>query len=229
MTETVLAPIEACVFDAYGTLFDVHSAAQRCRAALGAKADQLSALWRQKQLEYSWLRSLMGVHADFAEVTAEALDFALGQVGIADAGLRDRLLEIYRRLDPFPEVPGTLEQLRRAGFKTAILSNGSPDMLRSAVDGAGIAALIDDVLSVESVGIYKPHPSVYRLAVDRLGVAAERISFMSSNGWDAAGAAQFGFRVVWINRYGQPRERLPKGPEAEIGDLAALPALLRRS
>lgn len=229
MIPTVLAPVEACVFDAYGTLFDVHSAAARCRAELGAKAESVSLLWRQKQLEYTWLRSLMGVHADFAQVTAEALDFALAQHGIDDPGLRRRLLEIYRELDAFPEARGALEALRRAGMKTAILSNGSPDMLDAAVSRAGLAPLFDAVLSVEAVGIYKPHASVYRLAVERLGVAADRICFLSSNGWDVAGAAQFGFRVVWINRYGQPPERLPAGPEAEIPDLRSLPSLVHRS
>ncbi len=228
MTPPVLAPIDACVFDAYGTLFDVHSAAAQCRDALGGQAAAVSATWRQKQLEYSWLRSLMGVHADFAEVTGQALDFALAEAGIADTALRHRLLDIYQRLSAFPEVPATLAALRDAGFRTAILSNGSPAMLHSAVEHAGLATLLDQVLSVEAVGIYKPHPSVYALAVERLGVAPARICFLSSNGWDAAGAAQFGFRVVWVNRYRQPRERLPAGPEAELADLAALPALLRR-
>jgi 2-haloacid dehalogenase len=229
VTQPILAPIDACVFDAYGTLLDVHSATAQCRDALGGKADMVSALWRQKQLEYTWLRSLMGAHADFAQVTGEALDFALGQAGIADSLLRARLLDVYQRLSAFPEVPAMLEAVRAAGFKTAILSNGSPAMLRSAVEHAGLATLFDHVLSIEAVGIYKPHPSVYALAVERLGVPAARICFLSSNGWDAAGAAQFGFRVVWINRYRQPRERLPAGPEAEIADLAALPALLRRA
>ncbi len=226
MTTAILAPIDACVFDAYGTLFDVHSAAARCRDALGDRADRLSALWRQKQLEYTWLRSLMGRHADFAQVTAEALDYALAAVGSADPELRRRLLDMYRRLDAFGEVPEVLGRLRRAGLPTAILSNGSPAMLDSAVGSARLGDLLDMVLSVESVGIYKPHPSVYRLAVDRLGVPAGRICFLSSNGWDAAGAAQFGFRVVWVNRYGQPSERLPAGPEALLEDLSGLPALL---
>lgn len=226
MTTAILAPIDACVFDAYGTLFDVHSAAARCRDALGDRADRLSALWRRKQLEYTWLRSLMGRHADFAQVTAEALDYALAAVGSADPDLRRRLLDMYRRLDAFGEVPEVLGRLRRAGLPTAILSNGSPAMLDSAVGSARLGDLLDMVLSVESVGIYKPHPSVYRLAVDRLGVPAGRICFLSSNGWDAAGAAQFGFRVVWVNRYGQPPERLPAGPEALLEDLSGLPALL---
>ena len=229
MAEAALSPIDACVFDAYGTLFDVHAAAARCRDALGDKADALSATWRRKQLEYTWLRSLMGRHADFWQVTGDALDFALAEAGIAGAGLRERLMQVYERLDAYPEAPGVLAELKRAGFRTAILSNGTPAMLAAAVANAGIADRLDRVLSVEDVGIYKPHPSVYRLAVDRLGVPAGRICFLSANGWDAAGAAQFGFRVVWINRFGQHRERLPAEPEVEIADLTALPPLLGRS
>ena len=226
MTAAALAPIDACVFDAYGTLFDVHSAAARCRDGLGAEADAFSALWRQKQLEYTWLRSLMGRHADFAEVTAQSLDYALAAFEIGDGALRARLLDVYQRLDAFAEVPPVLSRLRNAGLRAAILSNGTPAMLGSAVASAGLAGSFDAVLSAEEVGIYKPHPSVYRLAVERLGVPAQRICFLSSNGWDAGGAAQFGFRVVWVNRHGQQRERLPAGPEAEISDLSTLPALL---
>jgi 2-haloacid dehalogenase len=228
MSRPRLAPIDACVFDAYGTLLDVNSATARCRDVLGDQADALSGSWRRKQLEYTWLRSLMGVHADFAQVTAEALGFALEKHGIADADLQQRLLDVYRELSAYPEVPKVLAEVRRAGFKTAILSNGTPDMLATAVQAGGIGALFDDIISVESVGIYKPHPSVYQLAVERLGVAAARICFLSSNGWDAAGAAQFGFRVVWINRTREPRERLPRGPEAELNDLSGLPALIGR-
>jgi 2-haloacid dehalogenase len=224
-----LAPIDACVFDAYGTLFDVNSAAARHRDALGAAADALSATWRRKQLEYTWLRSLMGVHADFWEVTAAALDHACERHNIGDGALRTRLMESYRELSAYPEVPEMLAAIRAGGFKTAILSNGAPAMLQSAVAAAGIAALLDQVLSVEEVGIYKPHPKVYRLAVDRLGVAAQRICFLSSNGWDVAGAAQFGFRSVWINRASEPRERLPAGPEFELTDLSQLPQIVGRS
>ena len=224
-----LAPIDAVVFDAYGTLFDVNSAAARWRDALGPQADAFSATWRRKQLEYSWLRSLMGAHADFWQVTAEALDFACERHGLADAALRNRLLESYRVLSAYPEVPAMLRAIRAAGFKTAILSNGAPAMLQAAVDSAGLAAHFDAVLSVEDAGVFKPHPHVYRLAVVALGVAAERICFVSSNGWDAAGAAHFGFRIVWVNRAGEPRERLPAGPEIELGDLAALPQCVARS
>jgi 2-haloacid dehalogenase len=229
MTLPRLAPIDACVFDAYGTLFDVNSAAARNRDALGPEADAFSATWRRKQLEYTWLRSLMGAHVDFWQVTSDALDFACQRHGIADAALRERLLECYRQLNAYPEVPGMLAAIRSSGLKTAILSNGAPAMLQSAVEAAGVAALLDEVLSVEAVGIYKPHPRVYQLAVDRLGVPARRICFLSSNGWDIAGAAQFGFRAVWINRAGEPRERLPAGPELELPDLGALPQIVGRS
>src|SRR5262245_23578309 len=219
MPPPLLAPVDACVFDAYGTLLDVNSAAARCRDALGPQADAFSATWRRNQLEYSWLRSLMGAHADFWQLTTEALDYACERHAIADASLRRRLLEIYRELSPYPEVPAMLREIRSAGFKTAILSNGTPAMLRAAVEAADLGAQFDQILSVESVGVFKPHPRVYQLAVDRLGVAAARICFVSSNGWDIAGAAHFGFRAVWINRAGEPRDRLPAGPEIELGDL----------
>jgi 2-haloacid dehalogenase len=229
MPASRLAPIDAVVFDAYGTLFDVNSAAARWRDALGPQADAFSATWRRKQLEYSWLRSLMGAHADFWQLTTEALDFACERHGIADAALRQRLLETYRALSVYPEAPPMLRAIRGDGFKTAILSNGAPAMLQAAVDAADLAAQFDAVLSVEDVGVFKPHPRVYRLAVDRLSVAAARICFVSSNGWDIAGAAHFGFRAVWINRAGEPRERLPAGPEIELGDLAALPQCVART
>lgn len=218
--------IKACVFDAYGTLFDVHSAVGRHRSRLGDKADPVSALWRGKQLEYTWLRSLMGRHADFRQVTQDALDYAFDAHDIADQSLRDALMAAYLRLDCYPEVPEVLERLKKNGLKTAILSNGSPDMLEAAVASAGIAGLLDAVLSIEDVGVYKPDPRVYRLAVDRFGVTADQISFQSSNGWDVAGAASFGFKVAWINRFGQRRERLPYGPDAELETLSQLPALL---
>jgi len=218
--------ITACVFDAYGTLFDVHSAVGRHRERLGTKADQVSMLWRTKQLEYTWLRSLMGQHADFWQVTGEALDFALDAHGIDDAALRTVLLEAYLSLDCYPEVPGVLERLKATGIKLAVLSNGAPNMLEAAVESAGLRDLLDANLSIERVGIYKPHPRVYRLAVDELGVSAEEISFQSSNSWDAVGAAAFGFRVAWINRFGQRRERLPAEPDVEIKTLDELPGLV---
>jgi 2-haloacid dehalogenase len=213
---------KACVFDAYGTLFDYASAAVRSGAALGDSLDPLVRLWREKQLQYSWLRSLEGMHADFWRVTGDALDFALAALGIDDGALRESLMHSYLTLDAFPEVRGVLERIRDSGIGTAILSNGSPEMLRSAVSNAQLEPLLDAVLSVEEVGVYKPHPRVYQLAVDRLGVERREILFVSSNAWDAWGASAFGMRVVWCNRYGQQAERLPGGPEREVRSLTEL-------
>ena len=227
MTQDAIA-VRACVFDAYGTLFDFASAAAACADVLGDKAAAVTALWRDKQLQYTWLRGLQGRHADFWQVTGDALDFTLETLAIGDANVRDRLMSLYRTLDCFPEVPQVLRRLKEAGFFTAILSNGSPSMLADAVTGAKLGSLLDHVLSVEEVGVFKPHPSVYRLAVDRLGVPASAISFQSSNAWDAHAASAFGMRVVWCNRYGQRRERLPGAPDREIRTLADLPPLLVR-
>ena len=227
MTQDAIT-VRACVFDAYGTLFDFASAAARCANVLGDKAAAVTALWRDKQLQYTWLRALQGKHADFWQVTGDALDFALETLGIADPAVRDRLMNLYRTLDCFPEVPDVLARLKEAGFATAILSNGSPAMLADAVAGAKLNGLLDHVVSVEEVGVYKPHPRVYQRAVDRLGVPASAISFQSSNAWDAYAASAFGMRVVWCNRYGQRRERLPGAPDREVRTLAELPALLAR-
>ena len=223
----MLSGIRACVFDAYGTLFDFASAAAGCADMLGDKAGPLTALWRDKQLQYSWLRGLQGRYVPFWQVTGEALDFALETLDLpAEGPLRERLMDLYRRLGTFPEVPGVLRALREAGYATAILSNGSPDMLASAVEGAGLAGVLDAVISVDEVGSFKPDTRVYQRAVDRLGVPAEAIAFQSSNAWDAHAASAFGMRVVWCNRYGQRRERLPGAPDHEIRSLAELPALL---
>lgn len=226
MADAKFDDIQACVFDAYGTLFDVHSAAARCRNELGQKADPLSEAWRQKQLQYTWLRSLMEAHADFWQVTGEALDYAMAAVELDDPAMRKRLMELYLELDAYPEVPAVLQRLKVTGLSTAVLSNGAPAMLDAAVRSAGLADCLDQVLSVEDVGIYKPDPRVYQLAVDRLGVKPAQICFMSSNAWDAFGASHFGFRVAWVNRFGQPPERLPGRPDAEIANLEALPPLL---
>jgi len=226
MTHPRFADIGACVFDAYGTLFDFNTAAAKYRAELGDKADQLSALWRTKQLEYTWLRSLMGAYTDFWQVTGEGLDYALASLGLDKGDLKDKLMRAYLELGVYPEVPAMLKTLKDSDMQTAILSNGEPAMLEAAVRNSGIDKLLDAVLSVDSLGIYKPDKSVYRLAVDRLGIPARRISFQSSNAWDAAGAAHFGFRVAWINRFGQKQERLPAAPDAELRTLEELPPLL---
>lgn len=226
MAHPRFSDIGACVFDAYGTLFDFGAAASRHRSELGDKADALTDIWRLKQLQYTWLRSLMDDYVGFWTVTGEALDYSLEAVGIDDKGIRDKLMDAYLTLDAYPEVPAMLKALKAAGLKTAILSNGEPKMLDAAVEAAGIGDVLDASLSVEEVGIYKPHRSVYQLAVDRLGVAAERISFQSSNSWDACGAAHFGFRVAWCNRFGQGDEHLPAQPDVQIKTLAELPPLL---
>jgi len=226
MPMETLHDIRACVFDAYGTLFDYASAAAQCRTDLGPGWEQLTGLWRDKQLQYTWLRAIQGRHADFWQVTGDALDYALETLGICDRPLRDKLMSLYLSLDAFPEVPAMLARLRAAGLETAILSNGSPRMLQAAVENAGIGHLLDHVLSVEEIGVFKPHPSVYQLAVDRLGFAPEAISFQSSNAWDAYAASAFGMRVVWCNRYGQRPERLPGSPDREIRTLADLPQLI---
>ena len=226
MARNRLEGIRACIFDAYGTLFDYRSAASRCRDVLGENFDQVNALWREKQLQYSWLRAIQGRHVDFWQVTGEALDFALDTAAIADSTVRDRLMAMYLKLDAFPEVPDMLKRLNVAGLKTAILSNGSPEMLDAAVRNAGIGSLLDAVLSVEAVGVYKPHPKVYQYAIDQLGIKAGEIAFQSSNAWDAHAASLCGMRVIWCNRYRQRTERLPGLPDFEIASLAELPDLV---
>lgn len=232
MDQPILSPFtsaRACVFDAYGTLFDVHSAIRRGGEELGEKANAVSELWRQKQLEYTWLRSLMGAYADFWQVTADSLDFALSASNANTAALHRKLMELYLSLDPYPEVKETLSKLKQADLRTAILSNGSPRMLDAAVKSAGLEGLIDEVLSVEDVGIYKPDSRVYQLAVDRLSIPKEKICFLSSNGWDARGAAHFGFTVAWINRFMREPERIPGDLGATIQTLDELPPLLEHS
>jgi 2-haloacid dehalogenase len=221
-----LTGIRACVFDAYGTLFDVASAGNRCRDALGNKLDRFNALWREKQLQYTWLRASQGRHADFWQVTQDALDFTMESLGVADPTLRERLMNLYLTLDTFSEVPRVLERLKASGLKTAILSNGSPRMLSAAVESSNIGHLLDAVFSVEEAGVYKPHPDVYRLAVDRLGIPPTMIAFSSSNAWDAYAASAFGLRVIWCNRYAQKPERLPGRPDRMITSLAEFPSLV---
>ena len=228
MNQQALKQISACVFDAYGTLFDVSSVARGAQDALGERWQALSELWRTKQLQYTWLRGLGGHHADFWQVTCDALDFAMGTLGIEDDALRARLMDLYLSIAAYPEVPAMLAELKSRGIKLAILSNGTPQMLAAAVANSGIAEYFDAVLSVEEVGVFKPHPSVYGMAPQRLMVNKEQICFLSSNGWDAFAAKAFGFRVLWCNRFGQMPERLPGTPDGEITDLAMLPARLAR-
>jgi len=222
----MLEGVHAYVFDAYGTLFDYASAAARCANVLGDNFSKLNTLWREKQLQYTWLRATQQRHADFWQVTGDALDFALDSLGISDADLRRRLMNLYLTLDPFPEVPRILARLKTARFATAILSNGSPAMLRAVVEAANLGPLLDAVLSVEEVGVFKPHPDVYQLAVNRLGIPAAHIAFVSANGWDAYAASAFGMRAIWCNRTGQRPERLPGAPDRVVSSLSDLPALV---
>jgi 2-haloacid dehalogenase len=223
---TTVARIKACLFDAYGTLFDVSAAARTLADELGPHWQPLAETWRAKQLNYSWLRSLMGAHVDFWQVTADALDFALEERGLKDAGLRQRLLDLYFNLACYPEVPAMLRQLKNAGFVTGILSNGSPAMLEAACRSAGIDTLIDHLISVEDVGIFKPDPRIYRLAMEKLVLPASAIAFHSSNGWDIHAGKRAGFYAIWINRSGQPAERLPHPPDAVLRNLSEVPAIL---
>jgi len=227
MTDKRLNNIKACVFDAYGTLFDVHAPVGRVASKIGDDADAVSNLWRLKQLQYTWLRSLMREHAGFWQVTGEALDYALSFHGIDNQALRDELMELYLHLDAYDDARMALGALKAGGCKTAILSNGSPKMLEGAVGSADLGSVLDDVISIEDVGIYKPDPRVYQLAVDRMGVAAaSEICFVSANTWDAQAGAQFGYQVARINRFGLPDDNIPGKPDALLDSLNELPALV---
>jgi 2-haloacid dehalogenase len=227
MTETSFDTIKACVFDAYGTLFDFHAPVGRVSSRIGANADAVSNLWRQKQLQYTWLRSLMREHADFWQVTGEALDFALGFHGVNDKALRDELMELYLGLDAYDDARTALAALKQGGLITAILSNGSPHMLNGAVASAELAAVLDEVISIEDVGVFKPDPRVYELAVKRTGVDyPHEICFVSANTWDAQAGAHFGFRVARINRFGLPDDVMPGKPDVLLESLDELPALV---
>lgn len=227
MNESVIdCDIKACVFDAYGTLFDVHSAVGRHRLRLGKRGNEVSAMWRTKQLEYTWLRSLMGDYADFWQLTADALDYALETYDIDDSILREDLMQAYLRLTAYNEVPDVLQRLKSAEYATAILSNGEPAMLAAAVNGAGIDSLLDKCLSVHDLRVFKPDPRVYALVCEAFGINPQEVMFMSSNAWDAAGAAHFGFNVLWVNRFEQKPEKLPAVPAFESRDLRQLLKIL---
>ena len=243
-----LEGIEACAFDAYGTLFDVHSAVAALAERVGPEHARLSAEWRRRQLEYTWLRTLSRAHADFRTVTADALAVSMRALGLGDpddphvrpdagdggtpdddaspAALHGALMRAYDALEPFPEVADTLAALDRAGLPCAILSNGTPAMLDAAVRGAGLEGAFAHVLSVESLGIYKPDPRVYALVTAAFGLSPARVAFLSSNAWDAAGAARSGLRTVWVNRLDAPAEALPGVPERVLSDLTGLSGLL---
>ncbi|GLS46042.1 2-haloacid dehalogenase [Methylobacterium brachythecii] len=210
------------VFDAYGTLLDVHSAVQRHAERVGPEAASLSALWRVKQLEYSWVLSLIGRYESFWSLTEQALDYALARHPTVNPALRQPLLDAYRALDAYPEVPDVLSRLREAGLRIAILSNGNQAMLDRAVSSAGLADRLDAVLSVDDVQVFKTSPKAYQLVLDRLGGTEAEVMFCSSNRWDVAGASAFGFIPVWVNRQGMPDEYPDLPPVAMVKDLAGL-------
>lgn len=216
--------VRAFAFDAYGTLFDVHSVIAECRRVT-ADAEALSTLWRAKQLEYTWLRALMGRYEDFWSVTDAALRFAARRLNLRlDAAQHARLLEAYYHLDAYPEIPKMVEALR--GYPLAILSNGSPRMLEAVVEHTGLKPHLAHVISVDAVRTYKPSPAVYALGPQRLGVPKEEVAFVSSNSFDVIGAKAFGYRVCWVNRAGAPLDELGVVPDATVSRLDELPTAL---
>jgi 2-haloacid dehalogenase len=213
------------VFDAYGTLFDVHAAIARHRAAAGPDADRFSELWRTKQLEYTWTLTLAGQYVDFWTLTERALDYCFARIGSVDRALRPKLLEAYLSLDAFADAQAALAQLKDRGQRLAILSNGAPRMLDAAVNASGFAEILDGVLSVDAVRMYKPRPEVYALVTDGLKVAPRDVAFVSSNRWDVMGAAAFGFHPIWVNRARMPEEYADRRPDQVIYELSALPSV----
>ena len=224
-------PITTYVFDAYGTLFDVNAAARLAaeepgRRDLAAVWPKLAADWRAKQLEYTWLRAVADAHCDFWQVTQDGLDWAMEACGLHDPELRERLLALYWELAAFEEVPAMLAALKARDARTAILSNGSPEMLQAAVSSAGLIELLDATLSVEAVGVFKPHHRVYDLVEAHFGCARDEVLFVSSNGWDAGSAAAYGFRTAWVNRSGAPMDRLHGTPQHVLTDLTSIPEIM---
>ncbi len=221
-------PITTCVFDAYGTLFDVSAAAREAAAEPGREDfvkhwPAIAKTWRLKQLQYTWLRATAGVHQDFWTVTQNGLDFALEEQGLDDPDLRARLLQLYWELSAYPEVPDMLGALKARGMNTAILSNGTPDMLEGAVSAAGIGDVLDVSLSVQSLGVFKPNRDVYGLVAEYFGCSSREVLFVSSNCWDACAGSGYGFTAVWANRAGEPMDRLPWKPQHVVSDLTSIP------
>lgn len=223
-------PITTCIFDAYGTLFDVNAAARDAatepdHAVLRESWPQIARDWRLKQLQYTWLRAVADQHCDFWQVTQDGLDWALEAAKIDNPATRERLLALYWEIAAYPEVPDMLATLKAEGLKTGILSNGSPDMLSGAVTSAGLTELLDATLSVEDVGVFKPSSKVYDMVEAHFGCAKDEVLFVSSNGWDAAGAAGYGFQTAWVNRAGDPLDRLYTKPHHILKDLTGLTEL----
>lgn len=220
-------PIKACVFDAFGTLFNLQIPFAEIDQLTSGQGKQLMDIWRKKQLEYTWLHSLMQAYQPFSELTKKALTFAMESLGVDEPALFDLLLPIYEKANCFPAVPSVLGQLQSQGIRTAILSNGTPKMLEAGAKNAGIDTVLDHIFSVASVKVFKPDPKVYQLALDQLNGTKSEILFISSNQWDIAGAARFGLMTVWLNQYGQVREPFDPGATFTISQIAELPHLLQ--
>jgi len=213
--------IKVCVFDAYGTLFDVNSAAAKCKEKLGSKWESFANAWRTSQLEYTWLRSLMKKHKNFWEITEDSLDHTMETFKIKK-DMRNELLDLYKKLSPYPEVKECLNELKEKKIKIAILSNGTPDLLKKLVESNNIQNYFDDIFSIESVGIYKPDPRVYEMPIKKYGCNPDNICFMSSNTWDVAGGGVFGYNAVWVNRLNKVFDKLSYKPKFVINNLKEL-------
>lgn len=209
----------ACIFDAYGTLFDVNAACRELSIEVGEKWEKLSALWRLRQVEYTWLRNSMNAYIDFWQITSDSLDYAMDTLNINNKKLRSNLLKLYLKLEAYSEVKGVLEKLKEEGFKTGILSNGSKKMLDSAVKNANISGFLDEVISVEECKVYKPSNKVYELVEIKMGIKKEQVLFFSSNAWDMHAASNYGFNTIWVNRFNAKLERLPGKPLKIVNSL----------
>jgi len=213
--------IKAIIFDAYGTLFDVNSAAEKCKDKIGAKWEGFANFWRTTQLEYTWLRSLMGRHKDFWQITADSLDKSMKTFDI-DSSMKSELLNLYKVLSPFKEVPETLKKLKEKNFKLAILSNGTPSLLKELVESNNLDNLFDDLFSIEEVGIYKPDSKVYDLPIKKYKIEKNEVAFLSANTWDVSGGGNYGFQSIWVNRNKNVFDNLDYNPIHEIKDLSEL-------
>ena len=217
--------IKAIIFDAYGTLFDVNSAAEKCKNKIGEKWEPFANYWRTTQLEYTWLRSLMNRHQDFWKVTEQSLDKSM-KVFQIDTSMKDELLDLYKVLSTFPEVKETLKKLKEKNYKLAILSNGTPSLLKELVSSNNLESIFDDVLSIEEVKIYKPHPNVYNIPIKKYQIEENQFAYLSSNTWDVSAAGNFGFNAVWVNRNKNIFDNLDYKPITEINNLSDLNNLL---
>ena len=213
--------IKAIIFDAYGTLFDVNSAAEKCKDKIGAKWEGFANYWRTTQLEYTWLRSLMGRHKDFWQITEDSLDKSMKTFDI-NSSMKSELLNLYKVLSPFKEVPETLKKLKEKNFKLAILSNGTPSLLKELVEGNNLDKLFDDLFSIEEVGIYKPDSKVYDLPIKKYKIKSNEIAFLSANTWDVSGGGNYGYTSIWVNRNNNIFDNLDYKPDNQIKNLSEL-------